>query len=103
MSNMTLAQLGQRANLALAPDITVAFQKALERNKNLDLAALVSEEKQELTYWFNRYYGIHLSQVANLRETLNRPIKHLALDLVALMKSDVEERAGLSGWFSPAK
>jgi hypothetical protein len=103
MSTVTLAQLGRKVNAQFTPDITDAFLKAAERNPSLNLTDLVPEERQALAYWFSRYYGIQVTQVANLRATINQPVKHLALDLVALMKSEVEERAGLSAWFPKAE
>jgi hypothetical protein len=99
---ISLAQLAAGVKPTFAPDITLAFKKASEMNPKLTLEKLDAEDKAVLSHWFNRYYGIHVTQVANLRETITNPSKHLALDLVALMKDDVKERAGLSSWF-PAK
>lgn len=101
MSTVTLAQLGQQRNVKFAPDITEAFAAAAKAG--LDLGNLSPEDKSHLTYWFNRYYGIQVTQVANLRATINQTVKHLALDLVGLMKPEVQERAGLSVWFKKAK
>jgi hypothetical protein len=99
---ISLAQLAGEVKPQFAPDITLAFKAASELNPKLVLERLDAEDKAVLTSWFAKYYGVHVTQVANLRSTISNPTKHLALDLVALLKSDVKERAGLSEWF-PAK
>lgn len=98
MSTVTLAELGRKLNVNSAPDITQAFLAA--KKKGLDLTNLSAEDKMQLTYWYNRYYGIQVTQMSNLRNTLTQNVKHLALDLVALVKPEVLEAAGLSVWFS---
>lgn len=99
MSNMTLSQMAAKAGIQFAPEAVTLFSKAKEMNPTLDLNSLPTEEKAILSSWFKRYYGIQVTQVANLRKTINNPMKHLALDLVALENPEVLERAGLSAWF----
>lgn len=96
---ISLSQLARGANVKSAPEMSDAFDAALQANPKLDLANLSPVDKAVLNGWFNRYYGISITQVANLRSTINQPHKHLALDLVAFLKPEVRERAGLSFWF----
>lgn len=97
----TLSQMARESNVKFAPDALAAFKAAQDANPTLKLNDLHPEDKAILSSWFARYYGIQVTQVANLRRTINSPMKHLALDLVALMNPDVRERAGLSAWFPP--
>jgi hypothetical protein len=100
---MTLSQLAAKANVSFAPPAATVFSQAKEENPNLDLNSLSPEDKSLLDSWFKRYYGMQVTQVANLRSTLNSPVKHLALDLVSLVNPEVRERAGLSAWFDKPK
>lgn len=103
MSTVTLSQLAAKANVSFAPPAATVFNRVKEENPNLDLNNLSPEDKAILDSWFKRYYGMQVTQVANLRQTLNTPVKHLALDLVALLKPEVQERTGLSAWFNKPK
>jgi hypothetical protein len=103
MSNLTLSQIARGANIVFAPTAAEAFHLAQQANPALKLEELTPEDKAVLNSWFQRYYGIQITQVSNLRATINNPTKHLALDLVALMKPEVQDRAGLSTWFPKPK
>lgn len=103
MSNMTLSQMAAQCKVSFAPEAVTVFNLAKDANPMLDLNSLQPEEKAILASWFKRYYGIQVTQVANLRKTINSPMKHLALDLVALTNPDVRDRAGLSAWFPEQK
>ena len=97
---ITLSQLVRDVKPAFTPDVSSAFQSAKDANPKLNLEDLAPEDKAVLASCFARYYGIQVTQVANLRNTISNPTKHLALDLVALMRPEVLERAGLSKWFT---
>ena len=97
----TLMELAMGANLKFAPSIEDAFPLVKAMNPDMDLTALDSESLQALQSWFNKYWGIQVTQVSNLRQTITSPVKHLALDLVVLTKGGSHlDRAGLSSWCS---
>jgi hypothetical protein len=97
---ITISQLVRDVKPSFTPEVTEAFSKAKDANPKLVLEELAPEDKAVLSAWYAKYYGIHVTQVANLRSTISNPTKHLALDLVALMRPEVKDRAGLSKWFS---
>jgi len=97
--SISLSQMAQGANVKTAPEMFEAFPLATKLNPSLKLEELNPEDRAALSHWFKRYYGIQITQVSNLRRTINQPHKHLALDLVALVKPEVKDHAGLSYWF----
>lgn len=97
---ITLSQLVQEVKPSFTPEITEAFNAAEGVNPKLRLKELTSQDREILAYWFSRYYGVHITQMSNLRGTIKDHTKHLALDLVALTRPEVKEVTGLSKWFS---
>lgn len=95
----TLSELKRKIGLPVL-QLEDALKKADELSPSLRLSELDAEDKSFLDHWFNRYVKLSDSQVANLRKTISRDEKHLALDLAALMRGGTfQTRAGLSSWF----
>lgn len=96
---MTLSELAMVTNVKFAPSIESSFPLIRAKNPEMDLSHLDSEGRAAVQSWFNKYWGIQVTQVSNLRATITSPVKHLALDLVVLTKGgSYQERAGLSSW-----
>lgn len=97
----TLAQMARDNGIKFTPHVNTTFATAKERG--LDLTVLETEDLTALNYWFGRYYTTPNEQIENLRKTITKSEKHLALDLVALARGgNTLELAGLSPWFQTA-
>ena len=97
----SLQSLARENGITFSLSISSAIEAAAKLNPTLKLDEVSSEDMAELTARFQQYCNIQVTQVANLRSTIGNPVKHLALDLVAILKGgETLEAAGLSQWFA---